>query len=235
MNDSRKEWDEDNKREFLRYPEGFYQECCNQVEVWMGKYGDTKELLRDRVDNYWKANRFTEFCLKRQGYPEDYLYQCNIEFMSINQLLAQTLALLKSAYPNEEFTFEEVQTYAMIEHCIDAIVSICDIYDENLTEMMGIGTGLDRSKECLFKPKNIAYKEDFKEKVEIKPVHVAPLVNTDVKKEDYLTEIEELRCRLRKKEEESKYFRQLYEQTKASLDDAKEAIEQNANYMKELI
>ena len=235
LNDSRKEWDEDNKREFLRYPEGFYQECYDQVELWMGKNGDTKKLLRDRVDNYWKANRFAEFCLKRQGYPEDYLYQCNIEFMSINQLLAQTLALLKSAYPNEEFTFEEVQTYAMIAHCIDAIVSICDIYDENLTEMMGVGTGLDRSEECLFKPENIAYKEDFKEKVVIKPVHVAPLVNADVKKEDYLTEIEELRCRLRKKEEESKYFRQLYEQTKAALDDAKEAIDQNANYMKELI
>lgn len=235
LNDSRKEWDEDNKREFLRYPEGFYQECYDQVELWMGKNGDTKKLLRDRVDNYWKANRFAEFCLKRQGYPEDYLYQCNIEFMSINQLLAQTLALLKSAYPNEEFTFEEVQTYAMIAHCIDVIVSICDIYDENLMEMMGIGTELDRSKECLFKPENIAYKEDFKEKVVIKPVHVAPIVNADVKKEDYLTEIEELRCRLRKKEEESKYFRQLYEQTKASLDDAKEAIEQNANYMKELI
>lgn len=235
LNNSRKEWDEDNKREFLRYPEGFYQECYDQVELWMGKNGDTKKLLRDRVDNYWKANRFAEFCLKRQGYPEDYLYQCNIEFMSINQLLAQTLALLKSAYPNEEFTFEEVQTYAMIAHCIDAIVSICDIYDENLTEMMGVGTGLDRSEECLFKPENIAYKEDFKEKVVIKPVHVAPLVNADVKKEDYLTEIEELRCRLRKKEEESKYFRQLYEQTKAALDDAKEAIDQNANYMKELI
>lgn len=235
LNDARKGWDEENKRDFFHFPEGLYQECYDQVELWMGQRGNTKKQIRDGVSTYWKADRFAEFCLKRQGYPEDYLYRCNIEFMGINQLLAQTLALLKCAYPNEEFTFEEVQTYAMIAHCIDAVVSVCDIYDENLTEMMGIAPELERIGECRSKPEDIAYKDVPKEKSEAKPIHVAPVIGKDVKEEDYLKEIEELRRKLREKEEESKHFRQLYEQTKASLSDAKEAVAQNANYMEELI
>lgn len=235
LNDARNGWDEDNKREFFSFPEGLYQECYDQVEVWMRQCGNTKKQLRDGVGTYWKVDRFAEFCLKRQGYPEDYMYRCNIEFMGINQLLAQTLALLKCAYPKEEFTFEEVQTYSMIAHCIDAVVSVCDIYDENLTEMMGIGPELNRIGECLFRPENIAFKDASNAKIEAKPVHVAPVASADVKEEDYLTEIDELRRRLREKEEESKHFRQLYEQTKAALSDAQETVAQNSNYMEELI
>ena len=235
LNDARNGWDEDNKREFFSFPEGLYQECYDQVEVWMRQCGNTKKQLRDGVGTYWKVDRFAEFCLKRQGYPEDYMYRCNIEFMGINQLLAQTLALLKCAYPKEEFTFEEVQTYSMIAHCIDAVVSVCDIYDENLTEMIGIGPELNRIGECLFRPENIAFKDASNAKIEAKPVHVAPVASADVKEEDYLTEIDELRRRLREKEEESKHFRQLYEQTKAALSDAQETVAQNSNYMEELI
>lgn len=207
LNDARKGWDSETEQDFFHFPEGLYQECYDQVKLWMGQ----------------------------QGYPDDYLYRCNIEFMNIDQLFAQTLALLRCAYPNEEFTFEEVQTYALIAHCIDAIVSVCDSYDENLTEMMGIGLALEKIGECQFKPEDIAYKDVPKEKIEAKPIHVAPVVSTDAKEEDYLTEIEMLRRKLREKEEESKHFRQLYEQTKASLSDAQEAVAQNANYMEELI
>ena len=95
LNDARKGWDEDNERDFFCFPEGLYQECYDQVEAWMGQRGNIKNQLREGIGTYWKADRFAEFCLKRQGYPEDYLYRCNIEFMGINQLLAQTLALLK--------------------------------------------------------------------------------------------------------------------------------------------
>lgn len=235
LNDARKGWDEDNERDFFCFPEGLYQECYDQVEAWMGQRGNTKKQLREGVGTYWKADRFAEFCLKRQGYPEDYLYRCNIEFMGINQLLAQTLALLKCAYPKEEFTFEEVQTYSMIAHCIDAVVSVCNIYDENLTEMMGVGPELNRIGECQFKPENIVIKDVPKVKAEPKPVHVAPVAGKDVKEEDYIKEIDALRRRLREKEEECKHFRQLYEQTKVSLSDAQEAVAQSANYMEELI
>ena len=235
LNDARKGWDEDNERDFFCFPEGLYQECYDQVEAWMGQRGNIKNQLREGIGTYWKADRFAEFCLKRQGYPEDYLYRCNIEFMGINQLLAQTLALLKCAYPKEEFTFEEVQTYSMIAHCIDAVVSVCNIYDENLTEMMGVGPELNRIGECRFKPENIVIKDVPKVKTESKPVHVAPVAGKHVKEEDYIKEINELRRRLREKEEESKHLRQLYEQTKVSLSDAQEVIAQNANYMEELI
>ncbi len=231
----RKDWDEEEERDFFRFPEGLFRECYDQVEEWMGQRGNTAKQKRKKIGTYWKADRFAEFCLKRQGYPEDYLYRCNIEYHGVDQLLAQTLALLKSAYPNEEISFEEVQTYSVIAHCIDAIVSVCDAYNENLTEMFGTGSDLYTCSECLFKPENIAFKDAPRAKTEAKPVNIAPVSGKDVKEEDYLKEIGELRRRLREKDEECKHFRQQYEQAKVSLSDAQEVIAQNKNYMEELI
>ncbi len=235
LNDARKDWDEDKERDFFCFPEGLYQECYAQIETWMGQAENTRKLLRKGFETYWKTEQFADFCLKRHGYPDGYLYRCDMEFMGVEQLMAQTLALLKCAYPKEEFSFEEVQTYSVIAHCIDAVVSVCSIYDENLTEMMGAGPELNRIGECLFKPENIVVKDAPKAKTEAKPVHVAPVADKDVKEEDYIKEIEELRRRLREKEEESKHFRQLYEQNRAALNEAREARAQNANYMDELI
>lgn len=232
---ARKDLDEEEEQDFFRFPEGLFQECYEQVEEWMGQRGNTEERIRKGIDNYWKADHFAEFCLRRQGYPEDYLYRCNIEYHGINRLLAQTLALLKSAYPNEEFTFEEVQTYSMIAHCIDAIVSVCNGYNENLSEMLGVGPDLQTIRECQFKPENVVFRDAPKAKTEAKPVNIAPIVSKDVKEEDYLKEIDELRRRLREKEEECKHFRRQYEQARVSLSDAQEAIAQNENYMEELI
>ena len=232
---NRKELDKEQERDFYEFPDGLYQECYDQVAEWMGRRANTVKTYHKEMKNYLRAERFAEFCLSRQGYPDDYLYRCNIEYEGIERLLAQTLALLKSAYPNEEFTFEEVQTYSMIANCIDAVVSICDGYNENLSEMFGIAPDLFRIDECLFKPENIAYKENQKAKNEAKPINIAPVADKDVKEEDYLREINDLRCRLREKDEECKHFRQLYEQSKNSLHDAQEAIAQHSNYMEELI
>lgn len=232
---ARKEWDKENEKEFFHFPEGLFQECYDQVEEWMRQYCKTKEQTRKGMAEYWKADRFAEYCLKRHGFPEDYLYRCNLEYMGINRLLAVTLALLKSAYPNEEFSFEEVQTYALIAHCIDAVISTVDVYEEGITEMLGIEPELNKLRESLFKPGSIIVAENSKAKQVAKPVTVAPIINNDVNEEDYIKEIDELRRRLREKDEECKYFRRQYEQAKVELSDAIEAVAQNANYMEELI
>lgn len=232
---ARKDLDEEEKRDFFSFPDGFFQECYDQVEEWMGQGGNTPKLRRKALENFWRADRFAEVCLQRQGYPEDYLYRCNIEYRGIERLLAQTLAVLKSAYPDEEFSFEEVQIYSFIAHGIDALVSVCDDYHDIVSELFGIGPDMHELGEGLFKPENIAYKEAPKAKMEAKPVNIAPVASKDVKEEDYLKEIEELRRRLREKEEECKHFRQQYEHVKVSLSDAREVIAQNENYMEELI
>ena len=235
MEKARKELDADEEPEFLRFPEGFFQECLDQVTEWMDQYADTPKKLRTGLDNYWKADYFTGCCLRRQGYPEDYLYRCNFEYLGVERLLAQTLALLKTAYPDLEFTFEEVQTYAMIANCVDALVNVCDINNENLSKLFDLEPASYYSHEALFKPENLTYREAPKEKVVAKPVNVAPVSDKDVKEEDYLKEIEELRRRLREKEEESKHFRHQYEQSKLQREEAKETIAQNTNYREELV
>ena len=138
-------------------------------------------------------------------------------------------------FPDEEFSFEEVQIYSLIAHGIDALVSVCDDYHDIVSELFGIGPDMHALGEGLFKPENIDYKEAPKTKIEAKPVNIAPVAGKDVKEEDYLKEIEELRRRLREKEEECKHFRQQYEHSKVSLSDAQETIAQNENYMEELI
>lgn len=232
---ARKDLDKEEKRDFFRFPDGLFQECYDQVEEWMGQRANTPKQRRKVLENYWRAERFAELCLQRQGYPEDYLYRCNIEYHGVNRLLAQTLAVLKSAYPNEEFSFEEVQIYSLIANGIDALVSVCDDYHDIVSELFGIGPDMHALGEGLFKPENIPYKDAPKAKIEAKPVNIAPVTSKDVKEEDYLKEIEELRRRLREIEEECKYFRQQYEHAKVSLSDAQEAIAQNENYMEELI
>ncbi len=230
-----KEWEKGIEQGFFKFPEGLFKECYDQVEEWLGKNDNTTVQGLKRGTNYRKAERFAEFCLKRQGYPKDYVYRCNKEYLGIPRLLAQTLALLKSAYPNEDFSFEEVQTYSMIANCIDAIVSICVSYDEGLSEMLDVNPDLYANRECRFNPEKVTFKDVSITKAEPKPVNIAPVVNKDVQEEDYLKEIEELRRRLREKEEECKHFRRQYEQMKLSLVDAKEVITQNERYVEELI
>ena len=235
LDKARKDLDEEEKRDFFRFPDGLFQECYDQVEEWMGQGGKSPKQRRTALENFWRADRFAEVCLQRQGYPEDYLYRCNIEYHGVNRLLAQTLAILKSAYPDEDFSFEEVQIYSLIAHGIDALVSVCDDYHDIVSELFGIGPDMHALGKGLFKPENIAYKEAPKAEIEAKPVNIAPVAGKDVKEEDYLKEIEELRRRLREKEEECKHFRQQYEHVKVSLSDARETIAQNENYMEELI
>lgn len=59
--------------------------------------------------------------------------------------------------------------------------------------MLGIGPDYLEIEESLFKPENISYLEEKKDKTEVKPVNIAPVSSNDVKEEDYLKEIDELR------------------------------------------
>lgn len=227
--------EEEEYVEFLSFREGLFQECYEQVEEWMAQNKSAHKYRNKSLNTYWKADGFAGKCLQRHGYPEYFLNVCDDEFHGLNRLFAATLAVLKTGYPDEDFSFEDVQTHALIMHCVDSLVSVCEAYDENLSEILGIASDRYVLEDCLFKPENVIVRDTSKPKIQTKQANPITHTSKDVKEEDYLNEINELRRRLRMKEEECKHFRQQYEQAKEALSNAAEIIAQNENNMEELI
>lgn len=232
---NREEWDEEEEVSFFNFKEGLFRECMTQVEKWQEEEKGKHYL--DQAEKYWKVQRFADLCLEYQSYPSDFIYRCNKRYSGTKMLFAQTLALLKSAFPKERFTYEDVQLYAHICQEIEAIVNVCDDYEDNIAELFGIRRDRHESDgtECLFKPESIVYTGKPQKKAPVKPINVAPVANGEAKDEDYLQEIAELRRRLREKEQESRHFKAQYDQVNASLKEARELIAKYENDREELI
>ncbi len=111
---------------------------------------------------------------------------CDDEFHGLNRLFAGTLAVLKTIYPDEDFSFEDVQTHAMIMHCVDSLVCVCEAYDENFSEILGIAPDRYVLEDCLFKPENVIVRDTPKPKNQLKPAKSITHTVKDVKEEDYL-------------------------------------------------
>ena len=233
----RKTWEAEEEETFYHFPMELFQECYAQVEEWMNQENDPRKSIRKRLRAFWKADRFAAIGMMRQGYPGGYLLSCNRSDAGLRYRFAVTLAILRNEYPKEQFSFEEVQTYSLIYQCVEAIVNVCEDYHDNLLELLGIGTE-DREqdeRQCLFKPEKILVKEKPIEKSVMNPVNIAPITRKDAVEENYLSEINELRRRLREKEQECKHFRHQYEQAKNSLNEAREMIEARESDREELI
>ncbi len=234
---NRESWDEDLETDFFEFPDGMYQQCLEQVEDWILEAERNDDDVFSYAKEYWKTDDFVVRCLARFGYPENYVYRCDKELEGLKEAMAKTLALLKSIYPRENFSYTDVQRYTHIYRIISALVSVSDAWDENIGELFGLAEGrheLDEI-ECLFKPENIAITKKSAKPVVQKPINLAPTASVEVAEKDYLNEIAELRRRLHDKEQESKHFRSQFEQARVSLKETKEQIEQYKNDRVELI
>lgn len=229
LNKERISWDEDMEVSYLQFDKELYSACLEQVQEWMEQDKKRKSLQR--------AERFAELCLEHNGYAQDYLYMCSQGYMGSGMLFTETLALLKTAFPKKEFTFDEVQLYAMLCLSIDALVSVCNECDENISMMFGIAPDWHEysDSKCLFRPENIKLQKPKEKKQAEKPVNIAPVLKSEIKETDYLEEISKLRSQLRNKEQECNYYRQQYNQTKAALNEMEEIIKKNENDRAELI
>lgn len=236
LNHYREEWDETCDTEFYEFPEGLYQQCLEQVDAWMDEEENGSKRYVDYAPHYWKIDSFVGRCLERFAYPEDFIYRCDPEFYEQRNLFAQTLALLRSVYPKDEFLYEDVQKYAHIYKSVAALVSVCDSYDENLNELFGISDRhLLDGKPCLYKPESEITVKQVCCVEKPKPVTISPTANGKAEEVDYLKEIEELRHRLHKKEEENRSLKMQYEQTRRELKENTELLKKFENDRTELI
>lgn len=229
LNKRRKEWDEDMEVSYLQFDKELYGTCLEQVQKWMEE--------ENKRENFHMAEQFAELYLEHNGYEKDYLYMCSQGYIGMTNLFTDTLAVLKTAFPKKEFTFDEVQTYAVLSLSIDALVSVCSQCDENISMMFGISPDWHEisENECLFHPENIKLPNTKPEKRQKKPINIAPVSKTETNENDYLQEISKLRSKLMEKEQECKYYRQQYDQAKTSLSEMEEIIKKNENDRAELI
>ncbi len=236
----RKEYISDNEeeREFLDFEDGLFEECVQQIELWIKDHdhGDFRDF-RKATKVYHEHDEFVEACLRHLGYPSDYVFLCMDNNMGLRVQMARTLAVLKTANPKKDYTFEEVQKYTAIYSTVAALTDVADDFDYELGYLTGDPVDDFEKEDMLFKSENIQYKEETEKKVSAqKPIiNVAPVSNGEASTEDYLKEIAELRRKVNERELENKNLRELYRQAKKQFDEAERMNKKYESERDELI
>lgn len=235
----REEFDSEEEIEYVEFREGLFKESLEQVEFWMEEEKRKRRADRSTARKYWEEDRFVSACLQRLGYPEDYIYRCEMNRTGLLYLFARTLALLKTVFPKKEFTYEDVQVHAHTLSVVEALVEVCDKTDENLSNLFGLAEEeYEQSPgQQLFHPEQILYQDKKTEtpvSVVNRPVNVAP-VSSGAKEEDYLKEIAELRQRLREEERKSRYFKEQQNQASIRLRELEATVEKYKSEQDELV
>lgn len=221
----RKEYISDNEeeREFLEFEDGLFEECVQQIELWIKDHdqGDFRDF-RKATKVYHEHDDFVEACLRHLGYPSDYVFLCMNNNMGLRVQMARTLAVLKTVNPKKDYTFEEVQKYTAIYSTVAALTDVADDFDYELGYLTGDPVDEFEKEDMLFKPENIQYKEETEKKASVvKPIiNVAPVSNGEASTEDYLKEIAELRRKVNERELENRNLREMYRQAKKQYDEA---------------
>lgn len=225
LDKTRKEWISDNEkeREFSYFEDGLFEECVQQIELWM-KDIDQSDFrgFRKATKVYYEHDEFVEACLRHLGYPSDYAYLCMENYMGLRIQMARTLAVLKTANSKKEYTFDEVQKYTAMYSTVSALVNVAEYFDTELGYLTGDPVDDFEKEDMLFKPENVQYKpeEDKKTPSQKSITNVAPVSNGSAREEDYLKEIALLRSKINEKELENKNLREIYRQTKKQYDEA---------------
>ena len=234
LNKKREELLADFETDFYHFPEGLYQSCLEQIDIWRNEESAGKADYYNSSTHFWKIQKFVGRCLERYAYPEDYVFICDYETGKNRDLMAQTLALLKSIFPTEDFTYEDVQTYAHLYKTISALVCVCDTFEESTNELFGIGPELN-GFGCLYKPETVpVVKKKVQSAVPKTFIHFSPKNGAD-EKEEYLKEIADLRSRLHRSEEEKKHWKSELEVAKRELKERQEELQYHQNERAELI
>ena len=235
LEQEREKQEAEEKIEFFEFPDGLYQECVDQVEQWMEEES-SKNTNCYAARYYDRLERFVDHCLRRNGYPGDYVYRSNPYLEDPCRVLSTTLALLKSSFPKEKFTYKEVQTFAHIYQALEALVYTCDEYYESMVELLGIPRERDCFiRESLFHPEDIVVKKDGSKSVIKNNISTVPVKRESNNEEAYIDEIAQLRKKLREMEQESKYYKQQYAQAQKNIKETNAHIKKYENDRNELI
>ena len=103
-------------------------------------------------------------CLQRSGYKSDYAYLCNEIGYNAKNEMRDALMLLKTRNPEREYTYEEVQHYAVVYNLVEALTDAADVLEEQVAYLTGENQAKDMIDDTLFDAKNIVLHGQTKKK-----------------------------------------------------------------------
>lgn len=222
---------------YLVFSDELFEECREQVEMWMEEDEKAHPQFRRQCKTYWDENEFVAACLRHLGYPDDYLENCLENDMGLAIQFTRTLAVLRTVYPKKEFTFEEVQKYTHLYSAVSALIDVSENFDSVNREFLGLEPDYDDcDEETLFHPENIVVSNAHKVKEEKKiPANIAPIEKDNISEDDYLAEIAELRKKLNQKEMECKQLKSQFAATNSAKRETERLLNKYENDRNELI
>ena len=249
LNRTKDKWDACDEEEtaFRDFGPGVLEECSRQVDEW---YEEEQRKKREAAQfkKFWNVDKFVGFCLRHWGYPEDYVDRCMENNMGLRVQFSRAYAVMKSAYPSGEFTFEDVQLYTHLYSALAALVDVSDRCGMDMDCLLGVdGLCLDEDEEPLFKPENLPFPKHFPQKTKesvpgalvaekrVQKANLAPVGIGEAGEEDYLTEIALLRKKLNDKEQENRHLREMYRAAKTAKGETEELLKKYEGNRRELI
>ena len=228
------EYDDEQYDDSLGYPDEIWKEAEKQVQEWEAQE-EKKDLRRQHRINR-KDEEFVSDCFKYLHFPEDYLYRIYETYMGTPIELTRTLSLLKMRHPNKDYTFEEVQKYAVLYSLTTGLRDLTELFNRTVDQLLSIDDDIFDDEESSFDPSKINDRESSAKQAPAQKIvtNVAP-IDTDAKPEDYLAEIAELRKKLNRKEQEVSQLREETKILKLHHKEAESLVEKYESEREELI
>ncbi|MBR1641064.1 MAG: hypothetical protein IJ683_01930 [Butyrivibrio sp.] len=188
----------------LELSQDVVDEATDQVDEWIEKSNKDSSL----AETYKDVGKFIEEAFRYEGFLGSYDKMCMNNFRGGREHLVMTLALLKTINPKREYTFDEVQIYTNIRDLVIALTDTANNFDDQVAFLLGEEVDEDSIKESSFKPNSIAASKDKKENKIEKTVTTAPVEIKNATTEDYIKEIDELRAKANRLEQQNKNLRE---------------------------
>lgn len=227
----------------LDLPSPFFEECKEQAQRWMSTVTEPIGKV-PQMNRFKRMAQFLADSLRYFHYPQDYMTLCDTAWENITDSFAHTLAFLRLKYPEENFSFEEVQTFCLLFDCAGALTSVSD----DLRDFWGRSLGLISEWPPDVSPLFHSEEPEAYSETGMQPWKVLAFPNTwfpapkkaapaDKESPPAVSseEILALQKKIRQQEQEIRHLQGLYEAARKEKADASAALEQHRNERQELI
>ncbi len=237
LNRTYKEYVEMHKEEqnYMTFDKEVFEESVHQVKAWMDE--NEGKSLRAATKVFGRDLQFATDCVMSEGYPSRFIKNLLSMDAMLELQLVKALTLLKMKHPNREYSFEEIQHYAMIYTMTEMLISTSETYDLALENILGEEDPIeDEENPPLYEPGKVKVSEEPKTKTVAKIIlNTAPVENAEAKKEDYLEEISRLRQKLNATEQQNSHLREMYAEAKQAKNIAETMLGKQESDREELI
>ena len=186
------------------------------------------------IDTFKETSLFINSIFRMQGFCDDYDKKCLNDFKGGRVHLIMTLATLKTINPDKNYTYEDVQIYTHIRDLVLALSDTAWDFDYGVGYLLG--EEIDEEDLALSRYKPVQENNiKTKPKAERATINSANITAGDVKQEDYLEEISNLRAKINKLEQENSYLRKEFKSIRNENTSLSGLIHQYENERGELI